>query len=225
MLQTDRLQGVSGDLAVKAPCRLVALVPIAHEGLILVDGVQTVQGDRILDAGASDATQRGIWVADPGTWSRAIDFDGNDDAVNGTLIVVTTGASAQETVWRLVAPDPVQIGTTPLYFAVGFNDFGLALGSMAFQFADNVNITGGSVVADVLQSRSPPSTANDVVRIQDIPYLGGGETAPNGILSNSRYIYEDVTIPVNANGLSAGQITILEGVTVTIPDGASWVIV
>lgn len=212
-------------MAVKAPCRLVAISHIAHEGLILVDGVQTVQGDRILDAGASDATQRGIWVADPGTWSRAIDFDGNDDAVNGTLIVVTEGPTAGETVWRLVATNPVQIGTTPLYFGVGFEDIGPGLGTMAFQFADIVNITGGSVVADVLKSMKVPIEADDVVRIQDIPYLGGGETAPNGILSNSRYIYEDVTIPVNANGLSAGPITILDGVTVTVPNGAAWVIV
>lgn len=42
---------------------------------------------------------------------------------------------------------------------------------------------------------------------------------------NEQTITENYTIPAGYNGLSAGPITISEGVTVTIPDGSAWSIV
>ena len=42
---------------------------------------------------------------------------------------------------------------------------------------------------------------------------------------NEQTITENYTIPAGYNGLSAGPITIADGVTVTIPDGSAWSIV
>jgi microcystin-dependent protein len=42
---------------------------------------------------------------------------------------------------------------------------------------------------------------------------------------NGQTIYNNYSIPVGYNGLSAGPITIASGVTVTIPDGSAWSVV
>jgi hypothetical protein len=50
-------------------------------------------------------------------------------------------------------------------------------------------------------------------------------SASNGIVVNSATISESYSIPSGSNAMSAGPITVANGVTVTIPDGNAWVIV
>jgi len=49
--------------------------------------------------------------------------------------------------------------------------------------------------------------------------------ASNGILFNSNTVATSLTLPTNYNGVSAGNVTLSTGVTVTVPTGARWVIV
>jgi hypothetical protein len=49
--------------------------------------------------------------------------------------------------------------------------------------------------------------------------------ATNGIVVNSATISASYSIPSGSNAMSAGPITVADGVTVTIPDGNAWVIV
>ena len=49
--------------------------------------------------------------------------------------------------------------------------------------------------------------------------------ASNGIMLNSNTVATSLTLPTNYNGMSAGNVTINSGVTVTIPSGARWAIV
>jgi hypothetical protein len=55
--------------------------------------------------------------------------------------------------------------------------------------------------------------------------IGGGASAGGVIYECSNEITADYTITANTNGLSAGPITIANGVTVTIPATSSWTIV
>jgi hypothetical protein len=50
-------------------------------------------------------------------------------------------------------------------------------------------------------------------------------TATNGIFVNSNTVTESYSIPSNNNAMSAGEITIASGVTVTVPSGSRWAIV
>jgi hypothetical protein len=45
------------------------------------------------------------------------------------------------------------------------------------------------------------------------------------IYLNGQTISSDYTIPTNYNGMSAGPITIADGVTVTVTSGSEWSIV
>jgi len=55
--------------------------------------------------------------------------------------------------------------------------------------------------------------------------IGGGASAGGAIYENSNSISSSYTLTSNTNGMSAGPITIANGVTVTIPSGSTWVIV
>ena len=54
---------------------------------------------------------------------------------------------------------------------------------------------------------------------------GGGNVASDAIQPNSNQITEDYTFESNENGVSAGPITIADGVTVTIGATSAWSIV
>lgn len=49
--------------------------------------------------------------------------------------------------------------------------------------------------------------------------------ASNGIVCNSQTVATSYTLPSGYNGMSAGQITVNSGVTVTVPSGATWTVV
>jgi hypothetical protein len=58
--------------------------------------------------------------------------------------------------------------------------------------------------------------------------LGGGATGGGGdtvFVENSNAVTVDYTITTNKNAMSAGDVTINTGVTVTLPTGSRWVIV
>jgi hypothetical protein len=107
---TDRLDGLSTSVAVKAPCVAVTSTNITLAGL------QTYSdGDRVLVNGQTDQTTNGIYDVSSGNWSRAKDFDGNRDAVQGTLVLV--GNNLNDGVfWQLTTPDSVVIGTSQITF-------------------------------------------------------------------------------------------------------------
>lgn len=106
MSQITRTEGLVGNTAYKAPCRVATTVSIAHSGLLTIDGVTVAVGDRVLDKDNADATARGIWVADSAAWNRAQDFDGTDDFAQGTLVTINEGTANGASVWRLTTVAP-----------------------------------------------------------------------------------------------------------------------
>lgn len=105
----DQLAGVVGDRSLKDPCRVVAEDPISLIGLLTIDGVTLVQGDRVLVAGQDDATLNGIYdVNGQGAWSLAADFTSPQNVARGSLVFVTDGTVNATTIWRVIATNPVQ---------------------------------------------------------------------------------------------------------------------
>jgi hypothetical protein len=54
---------------------------------------------------------------------------------------------------------------------------------------------------------------------------GAGSGGTSSIKLNEQIISQDYSIPTGYNGISAGPITIADGVVVTVPTGSSWSIV
>lgn len=113
--QTDRLNGLTTSVALKAPVKAVTSANITLSGLQTVGGVALAADDRVLVKNQTDTTENGIYLASSSDWERAKDFDGNRDAVKGTL-VITDGVSTALLFYRLTSADPVVIGTSAITF-------------------------------------------------------------------------------------------------------------
>lgn len=62
----------------------------------------------------------------------------------------------------------------------------------------------------------------------DWALVGGGATgggADEVFIENDQVVTTDYTISANKNAVSAGNITVNGGVTVTVPSGSRWVVV
>lgn len=130
MVSVDRLQGISGDLGVKCPVRVATTANITLSGLQTIDGITVVSGDRVLVKDQTNAADNGIWNATTSSWSRALDFDAENDAVAGTLVVVSEGTVNGGMIFRVSNTGSITIGTTLLTWANAFlSTFFAAVGS------------------------------------------------------------------------------------------------
>ena len=109
-----RVSGFVTGLAIKAPCAVESAVNLTLSGEQTVNSVPVIAGDRVLVLAQTDPIEIGIYNVESSAWQRTGDFDGNNDAVNGTLVVVAVGATV--TIYSLEAANPVVIGTDSLTF-------------------------------------------------------------------------------------------------------------
>jgi len=112
----NRIDGLTTSVAVKAPCVAATTVPITLSGEQTINSVACVEGNRVLVKDQVDTTTNGIYVVSTGTWTRALDFDGNRDAVNGTLVVVVNAAGTGILYRVVCTTSPVVFGTTAMTF-------------------------------------------------------------------------------------------------------------
>ena len=84
-------------------------------GLLVIDGVQTVAGDRILVKSQTDLSENGIYLASAGAWTRADDYNSAAEIQGGDFTFVTGGATYKSTGW--VQIDKVTtLDTDPIVF-------------------------------------------------------------------------------------------------------------
>lgn len=114
---TSRINGVSGNLSVKIPARVATTAPITINGEQVIDGVSIVDGDRVLVKDQADLKINGMYIASTGNWARSIDFNGNNDIVDGTFFLVKEGTQNVNSYWRVVSvDDPVVLGESLVSF-------------------------------------------------------------------------------------------------------------
>lgn len=92
-----------------------ANVDLATGGLLTVDGVTLVAGDRVLVKSQTDATENGIYVAASGAWSRADDYNSSSEVQGGDFTFVTGGTLYGSTGWVQVNV-VTTLGTDPIEF-------------------------------------------------------------------------------------------------------------
>jgi hypothetical protein len=128
-LQTseDRFNGVLATLAIKAPCIAVQTTPLADlEGLLVVDGFQTVAGARVLVVSQTDPIENGIYCAQTSDWTRTPDFDGNRDITRGTIVNVDRSVGTSAVYEVITIPDPV-IGVDAINFRLWYDSGAAAI--------------------------------------------------------------------------------------------------
>ncbi len=117
MTTTSRIEGLEAALAIKAPVRVATTANITLNGLQTIDGITTLENDRVLVKNQTNAVLNGIYIATTGEWVRAEDFNGARDVAKGTRVVVTDGAINGNKRFYVTTENPIAIGTTALAFA------------------------------------------------------------------------------------------------------------
>ena len=105
-------------LDVKESVRVATTGEITLSGLLqMVDGEYLVAGDRVLvkDHSYANAKDNGIYLANSGAWTRALDFN-EPHEVQGAFVFVEQGINNAAKGFVQVSSAPVPIGSGPLLF-------------------------------------------------------------------------------------------------------------
>lgn len=112
------VDSVATGLDVKKSVRVGALanIDIVTGGLIIVDDVQTIAGDRVLLMGQTNAAENGIYIAGEGAWVRSEDADEEAEVTSGFFTFVEEGTVTENNGYVLITDGLVTVGTTELNF-------------------------------------------------------------------------------------------------------------
>lgn len=102
----------------KTSCRVATTANLAAlSGLLTIDGVVLVAGDRVLVKDQAAGSQNGIYVAAVGAWARAADADDGAKLNSGAIIPIEAGTANGDTLWMLTTDGAITIGVTALAFS------------------------------------------------------------------------------------------------------------
>ena len=121
MQQIDRIRGLIGSIAMKAPCKVATTEPITLHGAQTIDDVLLTADaepyQRVLVKDQADTTENGIYDVRSGAWDRSPDFYGPRNAVYGTLVYVQEGTASGDVEYYTVGTDPIELGIDPITFS------------------------------------------------------------------------------------------------------------
>lgn len=167
---TDRLNGLTTSVAVKASVQAITTANITLSGLtqptlLLGSGVTLAENTRVLVKDQTDPSKNGIYLASTSDWPRSKDFDGARDVVNGTLVVF-----------------PISIGNGAFYQVECANDPVIGSTAITFSLLDNPNVTYPQNAAEISGNLTPIDTTYtaipiDVLRYGIVPNNAGAATA------------------------------------------------
>lgn len=111
------VDSVAQGLDPKQSVRTASTANIATlSGLLTVDGVTVVAGDRVLVKNQSTASQNGIYVASATAWSRAIDMSIWSEVPNA-FVFVEEGSTQADTGWVCTSNSGGTLDTTAITWA------------------------------------------------------------------------------------------------------------
>jgi hypothetical protein len=126
-------------------------VDLATGGLLTVDGVTLVAGDRVLVKSQTDSAENGIYVAAAGAWSRAADYNSSAEVQGGDFTFVTGGTLYASTGWVQVNT-VTTLGTDPIEFdqfsGAGEYSAGNGLTLTGTEFAIDTTVTATKTYVD-----------------------------------------------------------------------------
>lgn len=155
----------------KASVTAVATANIAAlTGTPIIDGYQTLVGDRVLLIGQATASQNGIWIVAGGAWGRPTDFATGMDATGAYVYVEGPAGSQNVGQYAVLGEAPNVIDTAPLTWvrvagAPAVRKMSQTIGDgVTTSFNINHNLGTTDVVVDVFLIATGESVIADVLR-------------------------------------------------------------
>jgi len=139
----------------------------------------------------------------------------------------------------------LQVGTTPDDLLLTPTDAGIVAANMdnvvlaaqsvaAIQtVADNILDVNTIAAVEVLEDMNILANTQTLADIEAVAGIADlieegvgsiGNTTSQGMFQHNKRIVSDKTITEDYNAISAGPVTVDEGVTVTVPEGSTWVL-
>lgn len=110
------VDSIAQGIDVKQSVRVATTQNITLSGTQTIDGIQVVQGDRVLVKNQTTKSTNGIYVVQQGQWSRQTDANTSDKVHPGMFTFVEEGNTNQDSGWVLITDQPITLGTTELEF-------------------------------------------------------------------------------------------------------------
>ena len=187
------VDGVAQGLDIKDSCRVATTANLAAlSGLLTVDTVTLVAGDRVLVKDQVTTTQNGIWVVAAGAWARAADAAAGRLST-GAYCYVSEGSANAGSSWVLATPDPITVGTTALNW-VQFNGAGNITDGAGLSFSGStlsVNVDGTTV-----------AIASDALRIA-AGYVGQTSITTLGTITTGTWQGTPIAVTKGGTGLTS----------------------
>jgi hypothetical protein len=178
----DYVDALAQGLSFKEPVRFASTANRALTGLAAtsLDGTAPVANDRILLKDQTAPAENGIWLAQSGAWTRALDADSSGD-LEAATVLVTEGATLEGKAYTLTTNAPITVGTTALTWVLFANGAsysggaGLLLTGTTF----DVQATDATIVVSA-DSIARAALTGDVTTVVNAATIG------NDIVTNAK---------------------------------------
>lgn len=149
----------------REPCRLAttANVDVDTGGLLVIDGVQTVVGDRVLVKNQTDGSENGIRTVSAGQWYRAADARTPRTMQKGTTVHVAEGSTNAGKTYVFNTLNPV-IGDT-------------AISIVFYQSDDTIGVVNAAVAAGIVSIGAAGDAEILVVQAAGAPIVAAAQSA------------------------------------------------
>ena len=186
------VDSVAQGLDPKQSVRTASTANIATlSGLLTVDGITVVAGDRVLVKNQSTASQNGIYVASASTWSRATDMDAWTEVPNA-FVFVEEGSTQADTGWVCTSNAGGTIGTTAI-------DWAQFSGAGTYLAGDGLTLTGNTFAVGGTTNRI--SVTADAVDISS-NYVGQTSITTLGTIATGTWNATTISVSKGGTGLT-----------------------
>lgn len=148
-----------------------------------IDGVTLSDGERVLLKDQNTNSENGIYVAqtatDPTTWTRASDFDDDDEVTAGAFTFVEEGTTNADVGYVVTSDDPISVGTDDILFGQFSGAGSVTAGDGLDQSGDTFSIDVSDFAGSGLQDDGSEDLelVNDTVTVAGNAVSLGGSTA------------------------------------------------
>jgi hypothetical protein len=159
------------------------------------------------------------------------------DLINNAAVFHTAPAEGTLTLQVGTTPDDLLLTPTDAgIVAANMDNVVLAAQSVAtiVTVADNILDVNTIAAVEVLEDMNILANTQTLADIEAVAGIAGlieegvgstGNTTSQGMFQHNKRIVSDKTITEDYNAISAGPVTVDEGVTVTVPEGSTWTVV
>lgn len=173
---TALIQEQLGGIGIKGRVRAASTGNLTLSGLQVVDGVNLLDGDRVLVKNQSAAKDNGIYLVTTGPWTRAPDADTSAEMTPGLLVAVEQGNSQADSLWQLVTDGPINLGTTSLGFEMVFGRNLVSAASYDIVTVNNRGLVVGGAPRQVITVSSDVTLAASQMSLVVIDASAGPRT-------------------------------------------------